>query len=108
MIKNLTPHSINLYGNEDHPVQVIPPEEKPARLATIELGTNLIAGGGSVELVEFGHVNGLPQPEPDTWYVVSLPVALALPGRSDLLVPYLEVRNDAGTVVGCRFLAMPV
>lgn len=58
MIKNLTPHPINLYGNEDHPTQIIPPEPLPARLATIDLGTNAIAGGGTVELVEFGHLRG--------------------------------------------------
>lgn len=107
-ILNLTPHPINRYGNEDHPVEVIPAEPTPARIATIDLGTNLLAKNGpAVELVEFGHVNGLPEPEPDTWHVVSLPVALASPHRADLLVPYVEVRNDAGTVVGCRFLAMP-
>lgn len=25
-------------------------------------------------------------------------------GRDDLLAPYVEVRNEAGTVIGCRYL----
>lgn len=107
-LKNLTPHPINLYRNEDHPIEVIPAEARPARLATIDLGTNPIAGGPDVEYVEFGHVTGLPQPQHAVWYIVSLPVALALPSRDDLLVPYVEVRNGDGAVIGCRFLARPV
>jgi hypothetical protein len=30
------------------------------------------------------------------------------PRRDDLLVPYREVRNSDGTVIGCRELAQPV
>lgn len=42
-----------------------------------------------------------------TWFVVSLVVALAALHRSDLLVPYREVRNLEGSVIGCRMLARP-
>ena len=71
----------------------------------IELG-----GSGPYELVEFGHAHDLPPKQDGVWLIVSLPVALAcVPGgRSDLIVPYREVRNDEGTVVGCRTLAQPV
>src|SRR5690606_21801853 len=31
--------------------------------------------------------------------------ALAAPGRRDLLIPHDQVRNPAGTVIGCRTLA---
>lgn len=55
-------------------------------------------------MVEYGHIHALPQPAADTDYVVSLVVALAARGRDDLLAPYLEVRNESGTMVGCRFL----
>jgi hypothetical protein len=115
---NLTPHPVVVYppGTPDRvdtaecePWETYEPELNPARLATIDLGTNLLRGGPAVEYVEFGHVHDLPQPEPDTWFIVSLVVALAcLPGRDDLLVPYREVRNQQGTIVGCRFLARPV
>jgi hypothetical protein len=53
--------------------------------------------------VEYGHVHDLPQPEPGTDYIVSLVVALAC-HRGDLLAPFVEVRNDEGTMIGCRFL----
>ncbi|MGW0578597.1 hypothetical protein ACWD25_22110 [Streptomyces sp. NPDC002920] len=115
MILNLTPHPIRLYSNEredgiddlePHLRQVIEPEAKPARLATIELGTQL----GGIELVEYGHAHDLPPKRKDVKLVVSLVVALSLVtrGRDDLLVPYREVRNATGTVIGCRQLAQPV
>jgi hypothetical protein len=114
MILNLTPHPIRLYSNEredgiadlePHLRKVIEPEPTPARLATIELGTQ-----GGIELVEFGHRADLPRKQEGVRYIVSLVVALALlpQGRNDLLVPYREVRNSAGTVIGCRQLAQPV
>ena len=112
---NLTPHPIRLYSNdredgiddlEPHLRRVIEPEPYPARLATIELGTQ----PDGTELVEFGHRADIPRPRDGVRYVVSLVVALALvpQGRSDLLVPYREVRNASGTVIGCRQLAQPV
>ncbi|MER5613313.1 hypothetical protein [Streptomyces sp. NPDC002215] len=113
MILNLTPHPIRLYANEredgvddldPHLQQVIEPEPVPARLSTIELG-----GGITFELVEFGHAQNLPPKRDGYQYIVSLVVALALADRrNDLLVPYREVRNASGTVIGCRSLAQPV
>ena len=113
MILNLTPHPIRLYAGEredgiddlePYLREVIPPEPTPARLATIELG-----GGIAFEMVEFGHAQNLPPKRDGVQYIVSLVVALALADRrSDLLVPYREVRNASGTVIGCRALAQPV
>lgn len=31
-------------------------------------------------------------------------VPLAVRGRDDLLAPYVEVRNEPGTMIGCRYL----
>jgi hypothetical protein len=71
----------------------------------------------AVEGVNYGSVYGLPpldteatdiNLQPRTYYVVSLVVALAARSRPDLLVPYREVRNMAGSVIGCRQLARPV
>lgn len=113
MLVNLTPHPIRLYSadREDGVDDlepglryVIDPEPVPARLTTIELGTC-----GGVELVEYGHAHDLPPKRDGIRYIVSLVVALALAvRRDDLLVPYREVRNSAGVVIGCRQLAQPV
>lgn len=113
MIVNLTPHPIRLYANDREDgsddldaglLEVLPPGGTPARLATIDLG---MCDG--VELVEFGHAHDLPPARDGVRYVVSLVVAISLADRrSDLLVPYREVRNASGTVIGCRALAQPV
>jgi hypothetical protein len=113
VIVNLTPHPIRLYASEredgiddlePYLREVIPPEETPARLATIE-----VSSGMWPELIEFGHAQNLPPKRDGYQYIVSLVVALALADRrSDLLVPFREVRNASGTVIGCRSLAQPV
>jgi hypothetical protein len=128
-ITNLTPHPIRVYGwdvpdrfnvGEHEPAEVYEPSGVIARIGEIELGTQPLRGGGSVEFVEFHHANGLPvRPEGWTWdantewYVVSLALALSMVRedvvgrRNDLLVPYRELRNHEGTVIGCRILALP-
>lgn len=102
---NLTPHPIAIYGNnsvEDGPRETIPPSGTVARLATIELGTSN-SGTAVYELVEYGKAHGLPPKQDGTDYIVSLVVALAV-HRDDLLAPYVEVRNEQGTMIGCRYL----
>jgi hypothetical protein len=112
-VVNLTPHPIRLYASvredgiddlEPHLRNVIPPQPTPARLTIRERRPH-----NGIEQVEYGHAIDLP-PERDGYrYIVSLVVALALTGqRTDLLVPYFEVRNATGTVIGCRALAQPV
>ncbi len=102
---NLTPHPIAIYRDraiEDGPAEVIPPSGTVARIATIDLGTQL-GNSSAYELVQYGYAHDLPQPRPDVDYIVSLVVALAC-HRNDLLAPYVEVRNAEGTMIGCRFL----
>lgn len=127
MIVNLTPHPIRIYGwdvpdrfalGEHEPTMTIEPSGTVARLGEIELGTQYLRHLDTpVEYVEFGHANGLPAaPErgthvaehPVDWLVVSLALALAMPHRPDLLVPFREIRNPEGTAIGCRSLARPV
>jgi hypothetical protein len=102
---NLTPHPVAIYGNnpvEDGPKEVIPPSGTVTRLATIDLGTQF-SDTAVYELVEYGHAHDLPARQPGIYHVVSLVVALAC-HRDDLLAPYIEVRNDEGTMIGCRYL----
>jgi hypothetical protein len=121
MIVNCTPHAIDVYA-PDVPGIVDPQRHTPvfsfepsgivARLSEVVLDDLRLAprvGAEAVKItrVEYGHAMDLPPVRPKTWYVVGLPLALALPGRRDLLVSYRQVRNAAGTIVGCRGLARP-
>jgi hypothetical protein len=118
VLLNLTPHPIRVYeptrpdGIDDLDqglIRTIPAEPEPARIATVELGTEY-SSGVPTSMVEYGHTHNLPPRRDGVYLIVSLPVALSrVPyGRNDLRVPYLEVRNSSGTVIGCRMLAQPV
>ena len=54
------------------------------------------------------NVGELPFPSetPETFYVVSLYVAQALPSRRDLLIPVGQFRDEQGRIVGCQALAI--
>lgn len=128
MIVNLTPHPIRIYPI-DTPDRIDPADYAPtlilnvsdlpaARIGEIDLGTQRLLGcdGIPIEYVEYTAHGGLVHPlpgaqNPEVWYVVSLVVAMQqtyVYNRPDLLVPYREVRNVEGTVIGCRQLARPV
>jgi hypothetical protein len=120
MIINCTPHTVDIYRSDAPSVITdgrfivelsLPPSGTVARITEEvipgQLAPRVGAEATPVVFVEYGHVTGLPDVRPKTWYLVSLPVALALPARRDLLVSYRQVRNAAGTVVGCRALAAP-
>lgn len=117
-VVNLTPHPIRVYARDvpdridrylHDPVWTFEPSGVVARIGEIDLGTQYLRNCEvPVEYVEYRHVNGLPERREDVWLIVPLALALALPDRGDLLVPYREVRNHEGTVIGCRQFARPV
>lgn len=53
--------------------------------------------------VAYGATSGLPEQVPGTLYVVSRVFAAAVP-RPDLRFPGGEVRDEAGRILGCRYL----
>jgi hypothetical protein len=124
MIINCTPHVIDVYAADApgiidqgamivRPLLSIPPSGTVARISEQVLrdGTpRKLRGAEAVGVieVEYGHVSDLPDVRDGVWLVVSLPLALACPGRPDLLVPWRQVRNSKGTTCGCRGLARPV
>lgn len=120
---NLTPHAMHLYApdcparinpDEHDAIRVIEPSGTIARLGATELGDWHLDGIAVVQ-VDFCGTTGLPpyaghmdSRDRETWYLVSLVTALAAPERGDLLVPFADVRNGSGQVVGCRAFARPV
>lgn len=127
MIVNLTPHPLHFYPvdcpdriepGQVEPLFTVPPTGQTTRIVENTLGTwfedvfdedTLSDCKVAVEGVEYGYITGLPLPDKERRirYVVPLVVALAARGRDDLLVPYRDVRNMAGSVIGCRQLAQP-
>lgn len=114
-IINLTPHAITLldstntvfdpksrsYKIEGEVVvkATIPPSGEVARCSMTE---EVVGEVNSTPLVKntYGQIEGLPDPQPDTYYIVSALVATAA-GRPDLLIPSRMVRDNEGKILGC-------
>ena len=108
-IVNLTPHALNfMLQGPDGPVVTIPPSGLVARCATsrVQVGTVTMDGIAiPANRTQFGAVTGLPDPQPDTIFVVSALVAQAVPDRQDVFIVDDVVRNDRGRIIGARALA---
>jgi len=128
-IKNLTPHAVNLVG-EDGKVLITFPSEGLIRLSQKSevvgyltqtcpechgTGENkgdmcsLCKGIGIVKVpiskTSFGEAEGLPPQEEGTIYIVSSLVCQAYPDRDDFFIPDQTVRDKEGRIVGCHSLS---
>lgn len=99
-IINLTPHEINIYGHETVPQWTYPPSGKVARVSQTSEELPAIAGI-PVSRLTFGAVENLPEPTPNTIYIVSGLVLSRCTGRNDVFAPGEAVRDGQGRVIGC-------
>ena len=103
---NCTPHDVNLItksGNITFPRSGIIP-----RLTEQQVKINSVTVNGiEIDIMEksFNEAEGLPEPQENTYYIVSALVAGAVKGRDDLLIPNDIVRDEKGNIIGCRSLA---
>lgn len=108
-IVNLTPHELNLMPQgPDGPVVAIPPSGQVARCATSRVQVDTVTVDDitiPVNRTQFGEVTGLPDPQPDTIYIVSAVVAQAVPDRPDVFIVDDAVRDEQGRIIGARALA---
>ena len=124
-IINATPHQIIICSKEGvtqdpktkqftaETVEVLhslPPSGIIPRVAIANTESEPILGI-PVQSVQYGEIEGLPEPSPDVFYVVSGLVASAAVkvGRTDCLAPGALVRNanNPSEVLGCLFLQKP-
>jgi hypothetical protein len=92
----------------DGPMVTIPPSGLVARCAVhrVQVGTVTVDDITiPVNRTQFGAVTGLPDPQPDTIYIVSSLVAQAVPDRQDVFIVDDAVRDDQGRIIGARALA---
>ena len=108
-VVNLTPHPLNLMpGGPTGPTVTIPPSGQVARCAVTRVQVDTVTVNGvsvPVNKTQFGTVSDLPDPQPDTIYVVSALVAQAVPYRPDVFMVDDAVRDDQGRIIGARALA---
>lgn len=98
-ILNLTPHEINIVGKDPIP---------SSGAVRVSEKTEVIGEINGIPVIKksFGKVEGLPNEQADTKIIVSLLVAQAAKGRSDLLVVGETIRNEKGQVIGAKSLAV--
>lgn len=103
-IINLTPHTINFLDGDNNPVLTVEPSGTVARAKQTRTLCGNIAGI-PVNQCAYGTVQGLPEPEKETIYVVSAITAQACPEREDVYIVDDSVRNEDGRIIGVRALA---
>lgn len=127
-VVNLTPHQINFiirynieigknelgipeYIREER-IYCLPPSGTVARCKADRKEVDSIVAQDvdgwditvPITATKFGVVEGLPEPEEDTIYIVSNLVAQAVPHREDVFFPDDIVRDEQGNIIGCRAL----
>lgn len=102
---NFTPHTELVFrpvGGEP----VVLPQQGNARCAEEFLPDGTFEGTDLPRtLMRYGQVTGLPEQTAGVVVVVSQLVVSACPERDDLAFPAGLVRDEAGTIVGFRYLA---
>jgi hypothetical protein len=104
---NLTPHAIHFVDENGNTVLTVEPSGKLARVTTKIVQTGQRRFGDVVLPItetEFGEVEGLPDPEEGTIYLVSSLVAQRCKDRGDVFIPNESVRDSEGRIIGCRSL----
>ena len=108
-IMNLTPHELNLMPKgPDGPVITIPRSGIVARCTVDRVQVDSVTVDGisvPVNQTRFGEVFDLPDPQPDTIFVVSALVAQAVPERQDVFFVDDAVRHAQGRDNGASALA---
>ncbi len=98
-ILNLTPHAVQVGAKSFPPSGNLARCEETWQSEIEETdGVNFLVG------FKYGKTN-LPEPGGESLYIVSLPVALAEPDRTDLLISVGQIRDEEGKIIGAKGLA---
>lgn len=102
MFVNLTPHSISVVDAAGAPTLTLPASGIVARCRATATETERVDDIPVFKTV-YGEVEGLPEPEAGTLYVVSALVREAVKAtRSDVVSPAEFVRDSEGKILGCK------
>lgn len=101
---NLTPHPVKILDGNGEVIFEAEGCGKPPRAKEVREEIDIVRGI-PVNRVYHGGVEGLPEPDGETGYIVSRIIAEACPRRTDLYVPDETVRDEQGRIIGCRALA---
>lgn len=103
-IINLTNLTIRLADENDEVYATFEPGDAPVRLQTT--GDEEIVDGVPIDATRIASVEGVPEPEEGTYYIVPQPIAHAF-NRPDFVTPDTgpsAIRNEDGRVYAVRRL----
>ncbi len=103
-IVNCTPHPVTVVNTDGTVLATFPKGEVIPRLTQSTEVVGEIAGIPVTQTV-FGDTVDLPQPQANTFFIVSRLVLSANTNRTDLLVPNGLVRDESGNILGCESFA---
>jgi len=104
-IVNLTPHTVTILNSDNQIIKEYP-SEGFARIST----SSQIVGeidGIAISKTVMGAIQDLPEPDGESVFIVSMPVAQACSGRNDIVAPDTgptAYRID-GKIIGVRQFA---
>lgn len=106
-IINLTPHDVHVYDADGK--QIIRTYPASGKVARVKSSTEITGevDGILVARTTFGEIEGLPDSQSETFYIVSLLVLQAAAGKRDDLIgpdtgPGSVVRDENGQILGVR------
>ena len=108
---NLTPHEVVVYSQDGKEIVLrIPPSGTIARVTTISRVVGYI-DGIPVRKTEYDKIEGLPEPQEDTIFIVSTVLLVALKERgikrTDVVSPDTNpdsaVRDKDGRIIGVKY-----
>lgn len=104
-IVNLTPHTIKVVNSDNQIIREYV-SQGVARVSTTSEVVDEI-DGISVVRTKFGEVQGLPNPDGESVFMVSMVVGQAVSGRSDVICPDTgpTAYRENGLIVGVRQFA---
>lgn len=103
---NLTPHLVVVmpFGGDTVSFDPTGPVARVREVVSDPKMLSTSAGVVPIRTVAYAPViDGLPDPQPDTLYLVSR-ITAAATNRGDVVFPQGELRNDAGHIIGCAAL----
>ena len=100
---NLTPHAIMVLNPDGTLKAEIPASGELARIASDVIRVGEDKGGIPRSKPVYGEIEGLPEPKPNTVYIVS-GILADKTNRMDVTYPLEQVRDDKGRVIGCYSL----
>lgn len=104
-IVNLTPHTIKVVNSDNQVIREYPSKGQ-ARIATVGSSKEEIDGIPVVKTL-FGGIEGLPEPDGESVFIVSMPVGQRCSEREDVICPDTgpTAYRENGLIIGVRQFA---